>query len=507
MKEGQLIGLSATIKGLVEVARTRPQDLDEVVTRQVVFPTSAERAEVEAQNLNFRREEAPDYYLRLSAYYTLPQEELEVILQEALERGKDLRLPKGQYDAGLKQAWTPQDFNAESGLPSFWHSKTSVTSYATTINPDSVRMLGANQSTHKAEVELERNIMTIEAKGEYRCHFRDIVDALEPQIATVRLSQEDVERVMELSQQNAIGRLLAGQLKKQLQPQEQTSLRIGIGTGISFDTKDVIELNLRTGQIPYLEEHLHKNLFRPAEDQESRVVKLSKVYSLVGILKNRRFEDMKKVAGMLEETAFNPSGNYAISKEQAKTLLDKELQMLQDFYGDDIKYMFALGGNMHIFRENVVKRLVRESLGAEVLEPLQELDVDEYVNFLISKGYTPGQFEVERLLSPYSIKERHLLEFYKQIYQQDPSKAAELYRRNYLNTRPSVTIASEVREDGSKIQQLDIASRARVFSFEVRQPIRSSGNNDFSFGKLIPNSEDAHFWSRTNLNGSVLLPL
>ena len=76
-----------------------------------------------------------------------------------------------------------------------------------------------------------------------------------------------------------------------------------------------------------------------------------------------------------------------------------------------------------------------------------------------------------------------------------------------MNTPPSITIDADVREDGSKIQRLGIASRARIFSFEVKQPIRSSGNNDFSFGKITPNSEDAHFWVRTNLNGSALLPL
>src|SRR3989344_7972785 len=114
MKEVQNIGLSASIKDLSGIAQTRPQDLDGIATQRVVFPENAKRAEVEAKNLNYHREEAPDYYLRLSAYYSLSQEELEAILQEALGRGKTLKLPKGQYDARLKQAWTPQDFNAES---------------------------------------------------------------------------------------------------------------------------------------------------------------------------------------------------------------------------------------------------------------------------------------------------------------------------------------------------------------------------------------------------------
>lgn len=507
MKEAQNIGFSAFTKDLSGIAEARPRDLEDIANQRVIFPGNAERAEVEAKNLNYHREEAPDYYLRLSAYYSLPQEELESILKEALGRGKGLKLPKGQYETRLKEAWTPQDFEGESGLPSFWHSKTSVTAYASTINSDNVRMLGANQSTHRAEVELERNIMIIEAKGEYRRHLRDIAGALDPQIATVRLSKEDAERVMELSQQNAIGRLLAGQLRKQLEPQKRTSISIGVGIGVSFNEQDIIELNLRVGQIPYIERQLQKDLYRPAEDQESHVVKLSKAYSLVGILKNRRFEDMKRVAGILEGIAFSPNGNFAVSKEQAKALLDKELGMLQDFYGDDIKYMFALGGNMHIFRGNVVKFLARELLGGEVIEPLQELEVDEYANFLASKGYEPGKFETGRLLPPYSVKERHLLEFYKQVYQQDPNKAVELYRRGYLNRRPLITIDADVREDGSKIQRLDIASRARIFSFEVKQPIRSSGNNDFSFVKITPNSDDAHLWVRTRLSGSELMPL
>ena len=37
--------------------------------------------------------------------------------------------------------------------------------------------------------------------------------------------------------------------------------------------------------------------------------------------------------------------------------------------------------------------------------------------------------------------------------------------------------------------------------------ISSSGSNDFSFGNNTPNNEEAHFWSRTSLNGSALLPL
>lgn len=506
MQEVQPIGLSATIKDLEEVVRTQPQNLGEVGKRRVVFPANVDRAEVEVKNLNLQGK-TPDYYLRLSAYFTLPKEELEAILQEALGRGKGLRLPQGQYEARLKQTWTTQDFNAEFGLPSFWRSKTSVTSYATIINPDNVRMLGA-KSTHRAEVELERNTMTIEADGKYRRHFRDIAGALEPQIATIRLSEEDAERVMALSQQSAISRLLAGQVRKQLRPQKRTVL-IGIGLEISLDTQDVIALNLKTGQVFDLEGLLHKDLFRPANNQESQVMQLTKVYPWISVLinKNRRFEDMKKIAGILEEISFGPSGNYAVSEEQAKALLERELQELQDFYDHGTRYMFAWGGNIHIFRGDVVKRLARELLGDEVLEPLEELDVDEYVKFLVSKGYTPGQFETEGTLPLYSVKERHLLEFYKQVYRQDPAKAAKLYRKDYLNTRPSTTIDAEVREDGSNIQRLCIAPGARIFSLKIEHWVHSPGYNDFNFYRTTPNSEDARFWLRTNLYGSALLPL
>jgi hypothetical protein len=53
----------------------------------------------------------------------------------------------------------------------------------------------SSQEDSRAKIEMEQNLMTILTNGTYFPRLENIVDILEPQFATVRLSHKDIKKL------------------------------------------------------------------------------------------------------------------------------------------------------------------------------------------------------------------------------------------------------------------------------------------------------------------------
>ena len=507
MIEGQPIRLSTFVNELAGVARSNPQELNEVATQKTVFPTDAGHPIAETRRIGIKDNNASGYILGIHTHRTFPEEELEAMLQQALDQSKKLRLPWRKYRVDLKQTWEPEDFSKESSLPPYGSSKTTVTSTATTINPDSVRMINSNKDTQQAEIELEGNTMLVRADGRFRSRLKDIASGLDLQTATVRLSPDDTDRLIELSRTTPIAGLSSDQLKRKLQRNTQATFTF-TPDSITQITESFFMLDLKTTDVPSLERRLGGvDLYKADGNQTSQIIELSKQYALDEILTTKRLEDVKKASDILRGIYFSAYGNYNISPDKAKDLLNEELQMLQSIYDPTAEKQLQLPPNMPLLVGDVVKKLARELLKEEITEPLENLSVEDYVQFLTSKGYIPPESQTQDSLPDTTIKERHLLQFYKQAYNQQPAEAIDLYQKGYPNTRPLITIDAETIRDGARIKKLKVLSLAKIFSLQIRQPASSSSKNNFGFGRTAHDRNEAQLSTTTNLGRSELLPL
>src|SRR3989344_3209418 len=483
MIEGQPIRLSTFVNELAGVARSNPQELNEVATQKTVFPTDAGHPIAETRRIGIKDNNASGYILGIHTHRTFPEEELEAMLQQALDQSKKLRLPWRKYRVDLKQTWEPEDFSKESSLPQYGSSKTTVTSTATTINPDSVRMINSNKDTQQAEIELEGNTMLVRADGRFR------------------------SRLKELSGPAPIAGLSSDKLKRKLQRNSQATFTF-TPDSITQITESFFMLDLKTTDVPSLERRLGGvDLYKADGNQTSQIIELSKQYALDEILTTKRLEDVKKASDILRGIYFSAYGNYNISPDKAKDLLNEELQMLQSIYDPTAEKQLQLPPNMPLLVGDVVKKLATELLKEEITEPLENLSVEDYVQFLTSKGYIPPESQTQDSLPDTTIKERHLLQFYKQAYNQQPAEAIDLYQKGYPNTRPLITIDAETIRDGARIKKLKVLSLAKIFSLQIRQPASSSSKNNFGFGRTAHDRNEAQLSTTTNLGRSELLPL
>ena len=135
----------------------------------------------------------------------------------------------------------------------------------------------SSQEDSRAKIEMEQNLMTISTSGTYFPHLENIVDILEPQFATVRLSRKDI---------------------KKLYQHYLTDYIAAIQRRTRFDSQaripDFIESTWRTKQLKKIQDILDINLYT-----EGRVTNLYREYSLLS--KNRRFDDLKRGAEFLDQ--------------------------------------------------------------------------------------------------------------------------------------------------------------------------------------------------------------
>lgn len=395
---------------------------------------------------------------------------VEQIMLEAFAKIRALKLPMRQYQAHISQSWTIDGFLQETKLPSFLFSTLYLSAEATTIDPGSIRLKDTHINAHKIDIVLNGLQIDVSATGAYRRHLLQFADVVKP------------------------------------------------------------------------DEPILSN-----EYGESRFSKLYGSEIILPGFPDPRLRDLKKMSKMLEEISLSgndPITGYAITMTQARALLEQELVVLEEhFYkNSDKDSLNKPGESMEKWLarnpENAFKRLFGESWGRKDVTVLKEFrDKIEFlvnpadaIRFLEGLGYHQVNVRTEDLMSeelasPYSnwtkqrLLKRHLLEFYKQLYQRNPQKAIQAYRESYAYSPrflPTLSLSSSETRDswpliGFNSFRLGSKSKLDNLSIEKWDPkegVPSSESEDFTLRILdLQETGKITLYIETPTHNSELLPI
>lgn len=527
-----LANLINDLKQAVQDGKVDRRNAQELVKGRVILPDdfNVERAEVEFKDFNFGDKHPTSlYHLGISAFSKRSLDDVQPFLDEFFARAKGLRLGKGVAEVKYGVFWTPEAFQDERKLTGLFFDGVEVESKAYTCDPTKVR-IGMPGQSHEIEATTQANKMVLKATGIYRGQLEGLVETFNPQYAKLNLSKEDAERLLRAVRNNPIGKYVAGRLEKALQPEERHVISLSLGGGMSFGTQEVIELAVPTRVLRQYEDAIGKPLIVVSPKQDSQVIEFIKVYGLGGLLRGERLSDLRALARNIPQIDLGIIYNHPVlTNGSARELLDAEIDIISKGY----ESVFGLGLNSHMWREGVVKRLARDHFGGEVVDKFDELEVNDYVAFLNTRGYVEpraedvesettrgvyakaraeGRMEDRAFVNEpeYIAKERHLLEFFKQSYEKDPRESVQRFREFYQNSEPEMRIFARVRDkDASKLRKLKLPSQARLYSFGITEHMNRATpySNDLSIGRTLPSRDDVHFWCRTSVDSPILLPL
>lgn len=459
-------------------------------------------------------------HLAVSFFAQRTEDEVQPTLDGLFSRAKSVRLHKGTAKVKYKVLWTPESFQEERRLEGLFFDEVKVESTAYNYDSTQNRLVTQCQG-HIIEATTKGNRMTLNAKGEYRRELRGIIERYGPQFANLNLSKDDAERLLRVISRCSNSELL----KRVLRPEKRKVLSISQDTGISFGEREVIEITIQTRDLPKYEEAIGKPLID--SNKESRVTKLVKIYGLGAILRGERLSDLQSIAREIPNMDLGIIyGHPMVTNIDARRMLDEEIELIDRGY----KEMFLFGPNAHMIRGGIVKRLAIEHFGEEVVNNFDKLEVNDYINFLKARGYVePRAEDVEdeedrefyarlrakgeienRAFSAepdYQQKERHLLEFFKQSYAQDPKDSIQGLRKHYQNEPPKVTISATSRKDASRLSRLKLPSRSKLCEFGIEEHLGAEHQNSLSITRSGFSDEGIHFYLRTSVDSPTLLEL
>jgi len=456
-------------------------------------------------------------HLVVSFFAKRTGEDVQPILDELFSRAKSVRLHKGTAKVKYKVLWTPESFQEERKLNGLFSDNIKVESTAYNYDPTQNRLVTQCQS-HGIEATTNGNRMTLNTRGKYRRELKSIIERHGPQFANLNLSKDDAERLLRADSTNS-------ELKKALSPEKREVLGISQDRGISFGEQEVIEITVPTRDIHKYEDAIGKPLIDT--DKESRVTKLVKIYGLGAILRGERLSDLQSIAREIPNMDLGIIyGHPMVTNIDARRMLDEEIELIDRGY----KEMFLFGLNAHMIRGRLVKRLAIEHFGEEVVNNFDKLEVNDYITFLKARGYVePRAEDVEdeetrefytilraegkiedRAFSTepdYVAKERHLLEFFKQSYAQDPKDSVQMLRKHYQNEPPKVTISATSRKDASILSRLKLPSKSKLCEFGIEENLGAEHQNSLSISRMGFLDERIHFYLRTSVDSPTLLQL
>ena len=219
-------------------------------------------------------------------------------------------------------------------------------------------------------------------------------------------------------------------------------------------------------------------------------------------------------------------GHPMVTNMDARRMLDEEIELIDRGY----KERFLFGINAHTIRGRLVKRLAIEHFGEEVVNNFDKLEVNDYITFLKARGYVEPRAEdvedeedrkfyaklradgkIEDIAfsakPDYQQKERHLLEFFKQSYAQDPKDSVQMLRKHYQNEPPKMTISATSRKDASILRRLKLPSRSKLCEFGIEENLGAKHQNSISITRIGFSDEEIHFSLKTSVYSPTLLQL
>ncbi len=484
-----------SLRTLVESLRSiSPDELrgfrqEQIVSREVAgrvnYPPDWENVGIELHRASGG---ATGCNLRLSGDGK-PSEELTPLLTTLLDRSRRQRFEPGAFEVETEVEWPVEAFSQEFDLADL--TRVEVRSSFWTCDTTKVR-IGFPSQRHELKIELAGRRMTITASGDYSSLLPRLIAALKPQIATIRLSEADAKRW--LSKTRGLQKWVLG---KQLQPQRRTVLSLEVGGGPSFSEQDDIEVSVSTRLLSACAEAIGRPIINEVTGEETFLVNLTRLFTRPGQILPALQAAVQIIGELETQTVF---GHPMLTTEGAKELLEKEITLIQRSYQEWC--MFGL--NTHLIRGPVVKRLVREHFGDDILVPFDEMDPPSYLAFLKSRGFVYNGALDKKHDPPYQLKEQYLLAFFVQSFASDPRDSIERFRQSYVNAPPRLEITGVAKQDASRMAKLSLPARALLTGFSLRERSRQ-GDNEMIVRRDY--RDQVHFWARVSLDSCRLLDL
>ncbi len=479
---------------------------EKLLDGRIILPNDARGSEVKFQRHNYGdRGSDPLYQLLGSMLLGRSIDQVEPIVNELFNRAKELQLPHGVANAQYDLFWSAQDFQEEKKLPDFVTSEITIRGGTYAVDPTKVR-IGFPGQRHDIKAEMATNKLSLSAQGSYRGELEHFARELNPQFANLRLSKDDAQRLLKSVESNSRAKRFVPSLREALKPQEYVSISFGLG-GHSVGSRDIIKITVATKELDLLRQAIGKPLLNGPQKEETRVEELIKTYGPIDLLRGRRLHDLQYLARSIPQIDLGiVYGSPVVTLDQARELLEKEIEIMTKGYGST----FGLGLNSHLWMGGVVKSLATEHFDKAIVDRFDELRISDYVDLLKSQGYIPekdvNQNEPQTGREIIA-KEMHLFDFFKQSYSKDPRASVEKYRARYTNHKPDLEIYASGDIDSLELRAIILPPRSRLTSFGIKQPLGSLHNNALKISRLLPSSEEVHFFSTTSVGNPIFLGL
>lgn len=487
----------------------------ETIEERVIFPDRFKQS-ASPPKISIRKG-THGYNLEIEGYISsvLGESKLFRSIMEELHRETiSNNLRRGIFQYGL--FWKdPETFQAEESLRDFYEIE--VSSCADIPDPKKT-MLEKTQSHYMtARGENERNLGII-AEGKYRAIMDSLVKDLRPQVATLKLSPEDAEKLIRKAGEHPVlkyfARDLEEQIAKSLNPSDFDNMfKSSLLSFAGIQNPMEIEVVFKTFLLDYLNEIIQKPLISIQENRKTQITEIKKRYGLMRRLMGKNLlSDLQTVARRLQAIDLGVFFDYQLlTYESAKELLDREIGILSESYENRIvtgrRYF---GFNPHMVMGWHVKRFAKMYFDDKLVEGFDRAVIDRedlgpYIGFLKSFGYQPTQsFEDE---PPYIAKERHLLEFFKQTYANNPEKAVQKYKERYQNKKPDLEIFGETHKRKlSSLRESIIPKNLGLYSFYIQEG-RIPYDNQVRLHTSGPTSDFYTFTCSVDLCSPSLLQL
>ena len=480
-----------SLRDLVELLRTKiPSDghfggadkrmaVEELAAESTIFPPNSQ---LEKISLLPGYKDNP-YYLSFTGYFEKAFLEVIPLINALFEQMCKKELLPKTLKARIYPCWPTEVFDREVDIGDF---KVEIRGYFHDLDSTKMR-IGCHGKSSILDAKLEGNNLKISAEGEYSALLPRLINEINPESATIRLSKDDAQRWIK-----KVSWLKRPALKMLLRPEKKTFV-VFQGGGISFGEVDIIEVDIPVFLLPACAEAIGKPLINEGNAKGSFIVNLTKVFSQ----RNQILPALQNVVRALGEFETRTLFNYSLlTTSRAKRMLEKEIGLLDRVFQEN---RFSLERSYWQWLP-LVRRLAREYFGerSDVItlidKPLpgfekkaktgdlmwwEKTSPAEYLAFLRGFGFEYiGHLKEEDLVG-YMLKEVYLFEFFRQSYAENPDRSVEKFRQWYVNPAPTINIAGDMEADASVISKISLPSQAFLSGLSIWQE-RDQGDSRLS---------------------------
>lgn len=431
------------------------REIKELIRNRIKYPDNFEDPEAKISWHDADEQRKAGYGVMMHAFPKISSNKIFPLLATLFAESRKKRFEKETYVVKTNMIWDADQFSGEINLEDT--TRVTVRSSFYEKDPTKVR-IGFQGKLHSFEAKMNDRAITLTAKGDYKSLFAAILKEIKPQTADIRISPADARILLEKTS----GWRQKG-LRHLLKPQKKQFLALDMISGSpTFKSEEVIDITVPVSYISIISNAIGKELLKNESSDETCVLNLNKQY----FLRRSILPDLQKILNIL--SGFKPAlmiDQILLTAEQAKTLLNLEIDHISKSY----ELFMYLGPNTHMMRGKMVRQLAEDQFGDRINEPFEQMGPDKYLEFLKTKGFE-YKGELDNAREPeYILKERYLLQFFKQSYLKNPDRAIANYQNWYTNKPSKISIEGEIKSDASRISKLRLPSYAMFSGFELKE--------------------------------------